>query len=61
MSGQGKQRKQVSHCRTLQYIRQTLAQFLLQEYIHQHQFMQYWQAKNIVKQVMKWKEELVIK
>lgn len=37
------------------------AQFLLQEYIHQHQVMQYWQAKNTVKQVIKWKKELVTK
>lgn len=36
----------------------TLAQFLLQEHIHQHQFVQYWQAKNVVRQVMEWKEEL---
>lgn len=61
MNGQKTERKQASHCRTLQHIKQTLAQFLLQGYIHKRQFGQYWQAKNIVKRVMKQKNELVTK
>lgn len=58
MNGQETERKQVSHCR---YIKHTLPPFLLQERIHQNQFTQYWQAKNIIKQLIEQKSNQVKK